>query len=254
MPDLFLDKTPLFEAGWLSVSTATSRDDVLLRIAEAEHRAEAALEQLGRTLTLGGIPASGAAADHDRRIDALLALETRGIPASGTAADGAVERVMMEVGFRKRDLMPRFHELAEHCRAVHRRALAMARDARWGLMLERAAADPGGPSSPIQGTGTRYVKSDRYDARAARSLPPDDRVRADRFLKRLGEDPVPPELELSPLEGAGLEGTALWGMKAGNGNRFILRRGELRGVACFFVEDVGPYPDHEGGRRGALAR
>ncbi|WP_454020066.1 hypothetical protein [Azospirillum sp. Marseille-Q6669] len=244
MPDLFLDKTPLFEAGWLSVSTATSRDDVLLRIAEAERRAEAALDQLGRTLTQGI-----AAAERDRRIDALLALETRGIPASSTAADGAVERVMMEVGFRKRDLMPCFHELAEQCRAVHRRALAMARDARWALMLERAAADPGAPSSPIQGTGTRYVKSDRYDARAARSLPPDDRVRADRFLKRLGEDPVPPELELSPLEG-----TALWGMKAGNGNRFILRRGELRGVACFFVEDVGPYPDHEGGRRGALAR
>ncbi|CAO3448363.1 hypothetical protein [Azospirillum argentinense] len=244
MPDLFLDKTPLFEAGWLSVSTATSRDDVLLRIAEAERRAEAALEQLGRTLTQGM-----AAPDRDRRIDALLALETRGIPASGVAADGAVERVMMEVGFRKRDLMPRFHALAEHCRAIHRRALAMARDARWALMLERAAADPGGPSSPIQGAGTRYVKSDRYDARAARSLPPDDRVRADRFLKRLGEAPVPPELELSPLAGTGL-----WGMKAGNGNRFILRRGELRGVACFFVEDVGPYPDHEGGRRGALAR
>ncbi|CAO3372460.1 hypothetical protein [Azospirillum argentinense] len=254
MPDLFLDKTPLFEAGWLTMSPAATRDEVLLRIAEAERCAEAALEQLGRTLTQGGIPASGAA-DRDRRIDALLALETRGIPASGTAADGAVERVMMEVGFRKRDLMPRFHELAERCRAVHRRALAVARDARWALMLERAAADPGGPSSPIQGTGTRYVKSDRYDARAARSLPPDDRVRADRFLKRLGEDPVPPELELTALAGAvGLEGAGLWGMKAGNGNRFILRRGELRGVACFFVEDVGPYPDHEGGRRGALAR
>lgn len=249
MPDLFLDKTPLFDSGWLSVSAATSRDDVLLCIAEAERRAEAALERLGRTLTQGI-----AAADRDRRIDALLALETRGLPASGAAADGAVERVMMEVGFRRRDLMPRFHELAEHCRAIHRRALAVARDARWALMLERAAADPGGPSSPIQGAGTRYVKSDRYDARAARSLPPDDRVRADRFLKRLGEDPVPPELELSPLEGAGLEGTGLWAMKAGNGNRFILRRGQLRGVACFFVEDVGPYPDHEGGRRGALAR
>lgn len=249
MPDLFLDKTPLFDSGWLSVSAATTRDDVLLCIAEAERRAEAALERLGRTLTQGI-----AAADRDRRIDALLALETRGLPASGAAADGAVERVMMEVGFRRRDLMPRFHELAEHCRAIHRRALAVARDARWALMLERAAADPGGPSSPIQGTGTRYVKSDRYDARAARSLPPDDRVRADRFLKRLGEDPVPPELELSPLEGAGLEGTGLWAMKAGNGNRFILRRGQLRGVACFFVEDVGPYPDHEGGRRGALAR
>ncbi|WP_143271949.1 hypothetical protein [Azospirillum brasilense] len=248
MSDLSLDKTPLFDSGWLTVSSAANRDDVLLRIAEAERRAEAALERLGRTLK------QGIAGDHDRRIDALLALETRGIPASGTAADGAVERVMMEVGFRKRDLMPRFHELAEHCRAIHRRALAVVRDARWALMLERAAADPGGASSPIQGVGTRYVKSDRYDVRAARSLPPDDRVRADRFLKRLGEDPVPPELELSPLEGAGPEGTALWGMKAGNGNRFVLRRGELRGIACFFVEDVGPYPDHEGGRRGALAR
>lgn len=249
MPDLFLDKTPLFEAGWLDVSAATTRDEVLLRIDGAERRAEAALDELARSLRQGA-----AAAERDRRIDSLLALETRGIPASGAAADGVVERVMMEVGFRKRDLMPRFHALAEHCRAIHRRALAAARDARWALMLERAAADPGGPSSPIQGTGTRYVKSDRYDARAARSLPPDDRVRADRFLKRLGEDPVPPELELTPLQGTGLEGAALWGMKAGNGNRFILRRGDLRGVACFFVEDVGPYPDHESGRRGALAR
>lgn len=244
MPDLFPDTVPLFDAGWLTVSPAATRDDVLACIAEAERRAEAALEQLGQTLKQGT-----AVAERDRRIDALLALETSGIPTSGAAADGAVERFMMEVGFRKRDLMPRFHELAEHSRAIHRHALALVRDARWALMVERAVADPGGPSSPIQGTGTRYVKSDRYDARAARSLPPDDRVRADRFLKRLGEDPVPPELELTPLEG-----TALWGMKAGNGNRFILRRGELRGVACFFVEDVGPYPDHEGGRRGALAR
>ncbi len=244
MPDRFLDKTPLFDAGWLTVPPAAARDDVLLRIAEAERRAEAAFEQLARTL--GQRPAP---ADLDRRIDALLALETRGIPASGAVADGTVERVMMEIGFRRRDLMPRFHELAEHCRAVHRRALALVRDARWALMLERAAADPGGPSSPIQGAGTRYVKSDRYDARAARNLPPDDRVRADRFLKRLGEDPVPPELELSALEGTGL-----WAMKAGNGNRFVLRRDEVGGVACFVVEDVGPYPDHEGGRRGALAR
>ncbi|MDQ2102909.1 hypothetical protein [Azospirillum isscasi] len=244
MPDLFPDTAPLFDGGWLTASPAATRDEVLLCIAEAERRAEAALERLAQALKQGA-----AAADRDRRIDALLALETRGIPASGAAADGAVERFMMEVGFRKRDLMPRFHELAGHSRAIHRRALAAVRDARWALMLERAAADPGGPSSPIQGAGTRYVKSDRYDARAARSLPPDDRVRADRFLKRLGEDPVPPELELGALDG-----TDLWAMKAGNGNRFILRRGEVRGVACFVVEDVGPYPDHEGGRRGALAR
>ncbi|NUB15933.1 hypothetical protein GAY28_27230, partial [Azospirillum brasilense] len=192
MPDLFLDKTPLFDAGWLGVSAAASRDDVLLCLAEAERRAEAALEQLGRTLTQGGLPASSAAADRDRRIDALLALETRGIPASGAAADGAVERVMMEVGFRKRDLMPRFHELAERCRAVHRRALAMARDARWALMLERAAADPGGPSSPIQGTGTRYGQSDRYDARPARSLPPEARLPAGRFPQTAGGGRGPP--------------------------------------------------------------
>lgn len=248
MPDLFPDIVPLFDAGWLTVPPDATRDDVLLRIAEAERRAGAALERLARTLGQGTAPA-----DRDRRIDALLALETRGIPASGAAADGAVERFMREVGFRKRDLLPRFHELAEHSRATHRRALALVRDARWALMLERAAADPGGPSSPIQGTGTRYVKSDRYDARAARSLPPDDRVRADRFLKRLGEDPVPPELELSALDGPGAK-AGLWGMKAGNGNRFVLRRGEVLGLACFFVEDVGPYPDHEGGRRGALAR
>jgi len=218
----------LFEVAWLVADSG--RDDVLARIEAAERRADEALarfrDEAGR-----------------QTIDGLLALETRDIPQGAAAADQQVERFMLEVGFRKRDLMPRFHELAEHVRRIHREALAVCRDRRWDLMTERALCDPGGPSSPIHGTGTRYVKSDRYDDRAARSLPPDDRVRADRALKRLGEDPTPPELDLRPVEGRdGL----LWVMKAGGTNRFILRRGGHKGTPCFFVEDVGPYPSYDG--------
>lgn len=220
----------LFESTWLSATPASTREEVLSCIEAAERRSDDALARLrdeaGR-----------------QTIDGLLALETRDIPGSAAAADQAVERFTLEVGFRKRDLMPRFHALAEHVRRIHRDALAVCRDRRWALMTERALADPGGPSSPIHGTGTRYVKSDRYDDRAARSLPPDDRVRADRALKRLGEDPTPPELDLRPMDG---NGDCLWVMKAGGTNRFILRRGEHRGVPCFFVEDVGPYQSYDG--------
>ena len=216
----------LFEAAWLTVP---ADDDVPARIDAAERRSEDALARF-----------RGVAARQT--IDALLALETRDIPRTAAAADRAVERFMLEVGFRKRDLMPRFHELAEHVRRVHRDALVICRDRRWALMIERALSDPGGPSSPIHGNGTRYVKSDRYDDRAVCSLPPDDRVRADRALKRLGENPTPPELDLRPMEG---QGGVLWTMKAGGANRFILRRGEHRGTPCFFVEDVGPYPNYD---------
>lgn len=230
-----IDLAPLFDA----VPPTAPREDVLRRIEDAERSADDALAAFR-------VEIDGAAqgTDHDRRIDALLALETRTIPASAAAADKAAERFMMEVGFRKRDLMPRFQALADRVRSVHRQALAAARDARWALMARRALADPGGPSSPIHGVGFRYVKSDRYDARAVRGLPPDDRVRADRFLKRLGEDPTPPELDLRPLE-LDVANGALWVMKAGNGNRFILRRGEAAGAPCFFVEDVGPYPSYD---------
>ena len=236
-----IDLAPLFDA----VSPTAPREDVLRRIEDAERSADDALAAF--RVEVEGAEGAFQGAGHDRRIDALLALETRTIPASAAAADKAVERFMMEVGFRKRDLMPRFQALAERVRSVHRQALAAARDARWVLMARRALADPGGPSSPIHGVGFRYVKSDRYDARAARGLPPDDRVRADRFLKRLGEDPTPPELDLRPLglNALGDPDGALWVMKAGNGNRFILRRGEAAGAPCFFVEDVGPYPSYE---------
>lgn len=217
----------LFEAAWLADPAG---DDALACIEAAERRSD---DALARFRDEGG----------RQTIDGLLALETRDLPKAAAVADQAVERFMLDVGFRKRDLMPRFHELADHVRRIHREALAMCRDLRWALMTERALADPGGPSSPIHGAGTRYVKGDRYDDRAARSLPPDDRVRADRALKRLGEDPTPPELDLRPMEE---QDGVLWLMKAGGTNRFILRRGEHRGAPCFFVEDVGPYPNYDG--------
>jgi hypothetical protein len=82
----------------------------------------------------------------------------------------------------------------------------------------------------------RYVKSSRFDERAKRALPPDDRVRADRWLKRLGENPPPDEIGLHPLEG---QDGLLWEMKAGGANRFILRRCRDRSGDYFLVEDVG---------------
>lgn len=235
------DAIPLFDPAGLAIPADADRDAVIRRIEEAERRAGETLARLAAEVQAPADPA-----DHDRRIDALLALETTAIPEAALAADAAVERVTMEVGFRKRDLMPRFRALADAVRALHRQALAACRDARWALMVRRALADPGGPSSPIQGAGTRYVKSDRYDARAARSLPPIERVRADRTLKRLGENPIPPELDLHPLDGPGeVPRETLWAMKAGHPNRFILRLGEAKGAPCFFVEDVGPHPSYD---------
>lgn len=226
---------PLFDPAWLSIPPDALQDDILHRIAEAERRAGEALVRLTAAVGNGSD-------DLDGWIDALLALETRAIPEDARAAAAAVERVTVEVGFRRRALLPRFRALDDRIRAVHRQALVACRDARWASMARRAQADPGGPSSPLQGGGTRYVKSDRYDARAARSLSPIDRVRADRKLKRLGESPVPPQLG---LRAAGDSGNALWIMTAGHPNRFILRRGEAAGVPCFVVEDVGPHADYD---------
>lgn len=92
----------------------------------------------------------------------------------------------------------------------------------------------------------RYIKGERYDERARTALPPDDRVRADRALKRLGEDPPPPEIGLRPIDG---HGGALWEMRAGGRNRFILRRCRDRSGDLFVVVDVGPYDrGEEGGK------
>ncbi|MBP2292366.1 hypothetical protein [Azospirillum rugosum] len=231
------DLLPLFDPSWLSIPPDAGHDDVLRRIDEAERRAG---EALARLMAEAGTPAGPA--DLDARIDALLALETRSIPEGAKTADEAVERATMEIGFRRRALFPHFHALADRIRVLHRQALVACRDARWALMTRRALADPGGPSSPLQGAGTRYVKSDRYDARAARALSPIERVRADRTLKRLGENPVPPELGLRPLDGGG---ETLWAMTAGHPNRFILRRGEAAGVPCFVLEDVGPHAGYD---------
>lgn len=234
---MIFDLLPLFDPACLSIAPDAGHDVVLHRIDAAERRAGEALARL-MAATAEAPPDTAL----DDRIDALLALETRAIPSAAKAADEAVERATMAIGFRRRALFPRFHTLAERIRLVHRQALIACRDARWALMVRRALADPGGPSSPLQGGGTRYVKSDRYDARAARALSPIERVRADRKLKRLGENPVPPELGLHPLID-GIE--SLWAMTAGHPNRFILRRGAAAGVPCFVVEDVGPHANYD---------
>lgn len=224
----------LFSEAWLAdLSADTPReraldaarpviDAALLRTAEALDRWRAHAESLG-------------AAGDPAHISPLLQAETEGLPQAAEAADAAVHHVMQRVAFKRRELMPLFPPLLDRLRAVHAEAAIHADAARWRLMALRVLADPGGPSSPIQGKGTRYVKSDRFDARALQSLSAADRVRADRALKRLGESPVPEELELRPLDGH----DGLWTMRAGGRNRFILRIDRDRRGPVHVVEDAG---------------
>ncbi|SMH56505.1 hypothetical protein [Azospirillum agricola] len=225
----------LFSEAWLAdLSADTPReraldsarpviDAALRRIAEALGQWRAQAEALGAS----GDPA---------HITPLLRTETEGLPRAAEAADSAVHDVMQRVAFKRRELMPLFPPLLDRIRPAHAEAALHCGAARWRLMALRVLADPGGPSSPIQGYGTRYVKSNRFDARALQSLSAADRVRADRALKRLGESPIPAELDLRPLDGH----DGLWTMKAGGRNRFILRIGEDRRGSHYVVEDVGP--------------
>ncbi|MFD1626492.1 hypothetical protein [Azospirillum griseum] len=176
----------------------------------------------------------------------LLQAETALLPEAASSADNAVHGVMERVAFKRRALLPLFPPLLERLRLAHADAVVECARARWRLMARRAATDPGAPSSPIQGLGTRYVKSDRFDARAMEQLPPDDRVRADRALKRLGDYPIPVELDIRPLSGGGLDSVGLWTIKAGGTNRFILRRDQDRRGPHFVVEDVGPWREEAG--------
>ncbi|MDR6771384.1 hypothetical protein [Azospirillum sp. BE72] len=225
----------LFDAGWLSaLSDDVPRAEALDRarpvVAEAIARTDAAgAAALARIDAL----VSGAALDA---IPALLAAETDELPEAAATAERSIHDLMSRVAYKRRELMPLFPDLIERVAAVHAAAVQACGTARWRLMAARARMQPGRPSSPIQGAGTRYVKSDRFDARAAESLPAIDRTRADRILKRLGEAPVPDELELRPLD----DGDDLWTIKAGGISRFILRVERDRRGPFYMVEDVGP--------------
>ena len=227
----------LFDIGWLSaLSDEVPRAEALDRarpvVADAIARTDAAgAAALARIDAL----VAGAALDA---IPALLAAETDELPEAAATAERSIHDLMSRVAYKRRELMPLFPELIERVAAVHAAAVQACGTARWRLMTARARLQPGRPSSPIQGTGTRYVKSDRFDARAAESLPAIDRTRADRILKRLGEAPVPDELELRPLDGGG----DLWTIKAGGISRFILRGERDRRGPFYMVEDVGPQP------------
>ncbi|CAO3351290.1 hypothetical protein [Azospirillum melinis] len=225
----------LFDAGWLSaLSDEVPRTEALDRarpvVADAIARTGAA-----GAAALASIEALVARAELDA-IPALLAAETVELPDAAAASERSIHELMSRVAYKRRELMPLFPELIERVAAVHAAAIQACGTARWQLMAARARMQPGRPSSPIQGAGTRYVKSDRFDARAAESLPGIDRTRADRILKRLGEAPVPDELELRPLDGAG----DLWTIKAGGISRFILRVERDRRGPFYMVEDVGP--------------
>ncbi|PWC84030.1 hypothetical protein TSH100_19420 [Azospirillum sp. TSH100] len=225
----------LFDVDWLSaLSDEVSRMEAVDRarpvVADAIARTDAA-----GTAALARIDGlvSGAALDA---IPALLAAETVELPDAAAASERSIHDLMSRVAYKRRELMPLFPDLIERVAAVHAAAIRACGTARWRLMAARARMQPGRPSSPIQGAGTRYVKSDRFDARAAESLPSIDRTRADRILKRLGEAPVPDELELHPLD----DGGDLWTIKAGGSSRFILRVERDRRGPFYMVEDVGP--------------
>lgn len=225
----------LFDAGWLSaLSDEVPRAEALDRARPVVAGAIARTDAAGAA-ALARIDAlvSGAALDA---IPALLAAETVELPDAAAVAERSIHDLMSRVAYKRRELMPLFPDLIERVAAVHAAAVRACGTARWRLMAARARLQPGRPSSPIQGAGTRYVKSDRFDARAAESLPAIDRTRADRILKRLGEAPVPDELELRPLD----EGGDLWTIKAGGISRFILRVEHDRRGPFYMVEDVGP--------------
>lgn len=241
---LFLDRlfpgrpfpAHLFAEAWLDgLSADTPREQALdtarAAVAGALARIDAALGQWmaqADALGAGGDPA---------HIAPLLRAETEALPQAAEAADRAVHAVMQRVAFKRRELMPLFPPLLDRIHAAHGEAALRCGGARWRLMVARTLADPGGPSSPVQGGGTRYVKSDRFDARALQSLSAADRVRADRALKRLSESPVPDELDLRPLA------QGLWTIKAGGRNRFILRPDRDRKGALYVVEDAAPWAD-----------
>ncbi len=84
----------------------------------------------------------------------------------------------------------------------------------------------------------RYVKGDKYEKRAKKNLRPEDRQRAEKMLCRLAEHPPQSILNLKPMEG---HNGVLWEMKAGGGNRFILRRAKDKTGDYFVVEDVGSH-------------
>ncbi|MCG5241993.1 hypothetical protein MCW82_19635 [Azospirillum doebereinerae] len=222
----------LFAEAWLAdLSADTPRDRAL---DAARSGIDVALARIDAALAEWRAHAEALGATGDpAHIAPLLRAETDGFPQAAGAADGAVHDVMRRVAFKRRELMPLFPPLLDRIRVAHGEAALHCGAARWRLMAARTLADPGGPSSPVQGYGTRYVKSDRFDARALQSLSAADRVRADRALKRLGESPIPEELDLRPLDGG------LWTIKAGGRNRFILRTASDRRGALYVVEDAG---------------
>lgn len=226
----------LFAEAWLAPLSAETPREQALDVARPV--IDAAIRHIAGALDALRAQASSLAATGDpAHIVPLLRVEADELPDAARVADNRVHDVMRRVAYKRRELMPLFPPLLDRIGTAHEEAATLCASARWRLMAMRAVADPGGPSSPIQGTGTRYVKSDRFDDRVPQSLPPGDRVRADRVLKRLGESPVPAELDLRPLEGS----DRLWTIKAGGRNRFILRADRDRRGMLFVVEDAGPW-------------
>lgn len=93
-------------------------------------------------------------ARRDALIEALQTLELRDLPAAADAAEAALDRLMRSAGFRNRALMPLFPPVAACVARVRREALLLCRDARWRLMVARAALDAGIPAGPVQGEAT----------------------------------------------------------------------------------------------------
>nr|WP_211113785.1 hypothetical protein [Azospirillum picis] len=225
----------MFDAGWLAALAEEVPRSRALDHARPLVAAAIARTDVAGAAALARIDAL-VAGDALDAIPSLLAAETDELPAAAAVAERSIHELMSRVAYKRRELMPLFPPLIERVAAVHEGMIRACGAARWRLMAARARLRPGRPSSPIQGGGTRYVKGDSFDARAAESLPAIDRTRADRILKRLGEAPVPEELDLRPFDGGG----DLWTIRAGGANRFVLRVERDRRGPFYMVEDVGP--------------
>jgi mRNA-degrading endonuclease RelE of RelBE toxin-antitoxin system len=83
----------------------------------------------------------------------------------------------------------------------------------------------------------RYRFGEKLEKRA-KKISPNNWKRAQRFLRRLEQNPPDHSLNFKPMEGHNRE---LWEMKAGGQFRFILRRVRDEEGDLFIVEDVGPH-------------
>lgn len=141
----------LFADGWLP-GPETPADAIPSGLDAAVRGLDAALARL-RDET-ARVSAETDPVHRDALIGTLRILELRDLPEAADAAGVALERLIRSAGFHNRALLPLFPPVAVHVERVRREALLLCRDARWRLMVARAALEESVPAGPVQGTAT----------------------------------------------------------------------------------------------------